>query len=341
MTNRAYQAKMQSDSAGPMTISRRAVVAAAVAALIAYLVQSRTPALARSQQIWFAPMDWLVRPEVGFGGSTDYMALFGGQSPDAILSHVNVFKVYGQFIAWGEDDNLRRVFAELKRRQIALALETGMLTATERCGKGVEGYGGDGAPKLATRIAQLGGELAYIAMDEPAFYGHIFSGANTCQADFADIARDAAKNLAAVKAVFPGVRAGDTEPVGPSPADNQIEDNGRWADAFRAATGEPLAFSHADLQWKEAWQAPLRKFAAVLRDRKIPLGVIYNGNDDDTSDKAWVAHAEEHYRSVESDRRIVPDQVVFQSWRAQPSHLFPETDPGAFTYLLKRYLSGR
>jgi hypothetical protein len=151
------------------------------------------------------------------------------------------------------------------------------------------------------------------------------------------IARNAAKNLAAVKAVFPQIRAGDTEPVGPSPGDSQIEDYGRWADAFRAVTGEPLAFSQADIQWKEASKTPLEKFAAILRDRKVPLGIIYNGNGDETSDEAWVAHAEEHYRAVESDSQIAPDQVVFQSWRPQPSHLFPKTDPGSFTYLLKRY----
>ena len=144
-----------------------------------------------------------------------------------------------------------------------------------------------------------------------------------------------------MRAVFPQIRAGDTEPVGASPGDSQIEDYGRWADAFRAVTGEPLAFSQVDIQWKEAWEIPLEKFAAILRDRKVPLGIIYNGNDDDTSDEAWVAHAEEHYRAVESGYRIVPYQVVFQSWRAHPSHLFPETDPGTFTYLLKRYLQRR
>src|SRR5205823_878287 len=140
------------------TISWPAVVAALVTIIVTCLVQSHDPAFARSRQVWFAPMDWFVRPEVGFGGSTDYMALFGARSPNGVLSHVNVFKIYAQFALWGQDDNLRRVFAELKRRHIALALETGMLTATERCGKGVEGYGGDGAAKLATRIAHLGGE---------------------------------------------------------------------------------------------------------------------------------------------------------------------------------------
>lgn len=70
-----------------------------------------------------------------------------------------------------------------------------MLTASERCGHGVEGYGGDGAAKLATRIEQLGGDLAYIAMDEPAFYGHHFFGDNACNTGLADIARDVATNL--------------------------------------------------------------------------------------------------------------------------------------------------
>src|SRR5207245_1869678 len=116
-------------------------------------------------------------------------------------------------------------------------------------------------------------------------------------------------NLAAVKAIFPQLRAGDIEPVGPSPGDAQVEDYGRWADAFQASGGA-LAFFHADIQWKEPWQVPLEKLAVILRDRKIPLGIIYNGNDDDTSDEAWVAHAEDHYRAVEADSRIVPDQVV-------------------------------
>jgi hypothetical protein len=332
---------MQSNSRGLMAIRWRAVVIVGVAIIIAGLVQSRDPAFARLRQVWFAPMDWFIRPEVGFGGSTDYMALFSAKSPDAIVSKINVFKVYGQFIHWASDDDLRHVLSELKQRHIALALETGLLTATDRCGRGVEGYDGPDAIKLVQRIAQLGGELAYITMDEPAFYGHIFSGANACRADFAEIARDAAKNLAAMKAIFPKVRAGDTEPVGPTPDDSQVKDYGRWADAFRAATGEPLAFSHADLQWKQAWQGPLKKFAAVLRERKIPLGVIYNGNDDDASDEAWVTHAAEHYRAVESGSHILPAQVVFQSWRAHPSHLLPDTDPGTFTYLLRRYLLPR
>jgi len=313
----------------------RKIAKGLLALILALSIQLPGMGVANSAEIWFAPMDSFVRPEAGYGGSADYMALFQTQSDELVRFRVAVFKVYAQFVQWAKDDELRRVFTELKRLHIALAMEAGMLTASERCGHGVEGYGGDGAAKLATRIEQLGGDLAYIAMDEPMFYGHHFSGGNACHASLADIARDAATNLTAVKAVFRQLRAGDIEPVGPSPDDALVQDYARWADTFRATTGEPFAFVHADVQWKEDWRHPLKKLAVVLGERKIPLGVIYNGGGD--SDEAWVAQAEAHYRVVEDYSEIAPDQVVFQSWEARPSHLLPDTDPGALTHLLSRH----
>jgi hypothetical protein len=293
---------------------------------------------AAPQQVWFAPLDWFARPEVGYGGATDYMELFRPGPGQTLLSRIAVIKLYPQFIQQATDEDLRTIFAALKSANTSLAMEAGVLDENERCGHGVEGYGGQDAIKLAARIKQLGGELAYVAMDEPAFYGRMFSARGACHDEFADLARNAAKNLAAIEEIFPRVQVGDGEPVGGTVDAAAIQEYARWADAFRGATGKPLAFFHGDVQWRETWHTALEEFVAVMRDRKIPLGIIYNGNDDDTSDEAWIAHAEEHYRAVESDSRIVPDQVVFQSWRPHPSHLFPETDPGSFTYLLKRYL---
>ena len=66
--------------------------------------------------------------------------------------------------------------------------------------------------------------------------------------------------------------------------------------------------------------------------------MIYNGDEDATSDDSWVAQAEAHWRAVEADERIRPDLVVLQSWVAHPIHLLPDTDPGTFTYLLQHYL---
>ena len=75
-----------------------------------------------------------------------------------------------------------------------------------------------------------------------------------------------------------------------------------------------------------------------MHERKIPFGVIYNGNNDASSDEAWIAQADRHWRAVEADTQIRPDQVIFQSWVAHPTHLFPDTDQKTFTYLVREYL---
>jgi hypothetical protein len=301
------------------------------------LPPSTEGAFAGSPQVWFAPMDWLARqPPGGPNGFTkhdDYMTLFGS----TVMSRVAVFKLYPQLVTWASDDDLRHIFASLKHQNIALAIEAGVLTDTDRCGRGVEGYGGSDAARLAERIAKLGGDLAYVAMDEPAWFGHYFGGPNACRAPLADIALDAADNIAAVRAIFPKVKIGDIEPVGSSPEDGLVHEYGEWIDAYQQAVGEPLAFFHADVQWAKPWVAPVAKLAADLKSKAIPFGIIYNGNGDDTSDQAWVAHAEAHYLAYEADGRSAPDQAVFQSWVAHPSHLLPDTDPGAFGYLLRRY----
>jgi hypothetical protein len=283
-------------------------------------------AIAASKQIWFAPMDWFLRPEVGFGGSADYMKLFSGTDTDLTFRGIAIFKLYPQFVGWATDTELGQIFTELKRRRVALALEAGMLTATEQCGKGIEGFGGDVTPKLAARIARLGGDLAYIAMDEP------IGGVNKCHMDMAVAARDAAHNIAAVKAMFPSVRVGDIESLPPSP-----EMIVKWVEAYRAATGVPLAFFHADIGWTHPWQVPLEKLATAIHARQIPFGVIINGANNAPSDEAWIAQAEAHLRAIESDPKIRPDQLVFQSWVRHPTHIFPASDPGTFSHLLEDY----
>ena len=296
------------------------------ASIFAALIAFPRSALAASPQIWFGPMDPVYRPQSGFGGPPDYMALF--RSPgDALLSQIDVFKIFGQFANGGTDAELTQVFAALRRNHVALAMEIGILTPIEHCGGGVEGYVGAGLSNAAARIARLGGDLAYVVADEP------IAGADRCHEDLVDAARSAAANVAAVKLIFPQVRVGDIEAVGPSP-----EAAIRWVEAFQAAAGEPFAFFHADVSWTKSWRLPLEKLAAAMHERKIPFGVTYNGNNAASSDQAWIAQADAHWRAVEAGEQIRPDQVIFQSWAAHPTRLFPNTDPGAFTYLLQDYL---
>jgi hypothetical protein len=256
------------------------------------------------------------------------MTLFQPAIGQALLSRISVFKVGPQFLQRASDQDLRTVFAGLTASHVALAVEAGVLDAGARCGAGTEGYGGQGGVKLAARIKQLGGELAYIAMDEPV------GGAERCHEDLTEAARSTAKNIAAVKAVFPNVRVGDIESIGANPVVAL-----RWIDAYRAAASVPLAFYHADVPWSQSWQAPLEKLSAAVHSRGIPFGVIYNATKDAHTDREWIAQAMAHVSAVEADPRIVVDEAVFQSWQAQPSHIFPADDPGTFSHLLNWYFA--
>jgi hypothetical protein len=317
-------------------------------AMVLTVVGSAMPqmagAAARTPAIWFGPLDWFVRPWSGVRGPADYMQLFETKPGQAVLAEINAFIVGSPFLKWVSDADLRTIISGLQRKHISLVLEGGLLSrpGVGDCGRSVEGYAPPNeAAGLANRIAKLGGTVAYVAMDEPAFYGHTYSGRNACHSSYADLAANAAENIRAVKAIFPRVEVGDVEPVGPSPGNSLIAGYQQWTDAFQHATGERLSFFRADVQWHQHWQQPLKLLAEMLRRQGIPLGIIYNGFDDDKSDRAWAEHAEQHFREVEDRLNIIPDLAVFQSWVPHPSRMLPANDPGSYTYLLGRYLADR
>lgn len=308
-----------------------------------FVIAAALPLAGQSPLIWFCPLDPLLRPEVGYGGSPQYMQLFDeNASWQRASSRVQVFKIYPQWITRGSDDDLRTQFADLKRRGIALTLEWGMLTASADCGRGVEGFGGQAALSAVRRIQRLGGDLRYIAMDEPIFFGTLYRGANACRWTVEQMAQNAAANIKAVRAEFPGVTIGDIEPLPVDSTDkNWLDQYARGIDALQTATGEPLAFFHSDVLWNaNRWSAALGAMRDVVRSRGLPFGVIYNGNSSDLSDAGWVAAAESHMTAYEAGADP-PDHVIFQSWHPQPKQLLPEDEPSSFTSLINRYFRTR
>ena len=69
--------------------------------------------------------------------------------------------------------------------------------------------------KLAQRIESLGGDLAYIAIDE-SFGGNLNS--NGCHVSMADAAEDAGSVFALYQNIFPAVQMGDNENLPEQPA---------------------------------------------------------------------------------------------------------------------------
>ncbi len=294
---------------------------------------------ASAQEVWFCPLDPLLRQS--YGGSPQYMSLFSPNAPWAqAASHVNVFKIYPQWIDQATDADLQAQFASLNKAGIALALEYGPLSESAQCGYGVEGFGGGGLLNAALRIKRNGGTLRYLAMDEPIYFATLYTGANACQWTVDQMAANAAANLQMVIALFPGLVIGDIEPV-PVASANWLSQYQAGIEAFGRALGFPLGFFNADVLWgSPTYAADLASVRGMLASEGVRFGVIYNGDGSENSDARWIQSAAKHMFANELNVGP-PDAVIFQSWNVYPRKLLPETDPDSFTGLVGAYFRRR
>jgi hypothetical protein len=303
---------------------------------------------AAAAQIWMAATEPVWR-EIHGWPANDYLSLFDSSAPwSQASSRVNVFELSKKFIDVTPESDLRRVLEDLKRRGIAIAMQGTPLLASKACGLGVEGHGPPhDMVASARRIKQLGGELAYVSLDEPLYYGHRFQGDArrvACHLSVSELARQTAGKIAEVREVFPDVKVGDIEPVGITLPDaaQWAEDITQWLRAFREATGVPLAFLRLDCVWlRPNWEEQFDAVVPRIRAAKVPLGIIYDGTPKDGTDVAWTTSAQNHSRLVEGKLRGPPDHVAFQSWMDHPRAMLPENAPGSLTNLVMTYTQRR
>ncbi len=295
--------------------------------------------LPAQQTIWFTPLPSSAHP-VGFFGSTDYMSLFTPTAPwQKAASTVKVFKVYPDGVDAFSDADFTKLMADLKRRNIALALETAVLSSST-CGQGIEGFGNGFLP-LVQRIKALGGNLDYIAMQQPFQWGALYKGPNSCQWTVQQVATNAYAQISDAKKIFPNLLVGDIMAVPPfrEGAPDWAAQYAVWFDTWAKLAGAKLAFFHVDADWTVPnWQAAVAAIRPVATSHGIPFGMVYNGFLTDETDAAWMAAAERHMVEYEVlGGNAPPEEVNFQSWNPHPTHVMPETDPTAFTYLINRY----
>lgn len=314
---------------GPVVLALPLILLTAVSA-------QRAPAAA----LWLAGVDPHVWQTMASGQPTDYMALFRSNAAwKQAAEHVAVFKVSTQWLLYGSDANLKRMVANLRARNIALGVEALMIPHMANCGQGIEGYSARGTIALiAQRIKQLGGSLDYIAMDEPLNWGHAYVGEQACQSSIFEVAQQVAENVAAAKEVFPNVQIGDIEPIGSSPEDwvNKIE---QFASAFAAATGDSLAFIHADIQWSSNYLPALKHLTQWAHSNGIKVGYIYNALDAGRTNVAWVNDALARARTIEANAAMRPDHAVLQTWTTLPDKWLPETTSGTMTNFVDQYVA--
>jgi hypothetical protein len=288
--------------------------------------------------VWFAPIGATQAiPEVQ--GAVDYLDLF---SPTAAWAnaagHVTVFKLYSDML-FLDDATLRNMFADLRRRHIAFAIEWGPLDQPDgSCGEGLEGFEGSRALEFAQRIQDLGGSLQYVAFDEPFANAWRTDGPNACGWTPDQVAENAAQHVARIKTIFPDVIVGDIEPV--SGASGLLDAYQAWMNAWKRVTGSPFAFFHCDVDWGSDYKPAVALLARYLKREHIAFGMLYTGGAA-ASSADWVNAAESFYTDYEIRGGTVPDEVVFQSWMPFPKHVLPETDPTTLTHLIDTYYRDR
>ena len=167
-------------------------------------------------EIWLGPIDPVTVAARKWDASVDYMELFRSDSGwKTVVGTIRVLKIGPGFAQQGAEADLRLIFSELKRRNIKLALEIGMAARSEHCNQNTESYGAPGLVEgLLGRVKRLGGELNYIAMDEPLYYGHEFKGGGACNLTVKQVAAEVTQNVKLAKSLFPNVEIGDVEVVG-------------------------------------------------------------------------------------------------------------------------------
>ena len=275
-----------------------------------------------------APQLWMSRV---FNPSTDWKT---------VASHTSAMQFPPPVILNWKDDDLRRVFRNLAEHQIGLALEFRVLVRSDECPQVTKAYSNAGdEEKILERIQRLGGDVKYLVMDEPFFYGHRFAGLGACLEPPAKLARQIAEKIRLARTYFPNAQIGTADLIDESRP--WIDELVEWTDVYQQVIGEPLAFFHAEVAWSHAAIRNLAPLALALKARHIPFGIIYNADGAAHSDETWIDITRQHIAEIESTLGVHPYAAIFRSWTPYPSRALPETQPGTFTNLAFQYLLAR
>ena len=320
---------------------RAVVLVIALTALFAGIPSRANSALPVSaDRIWFSPGP----------GTLDYLQLF--DNPDQwtrARSVISVFKFYAQHtqtpasatVGPNTYDALVRAgaFRQLATWKIKTALEAGSVKEFW-CTPDPSGMQASVQSTLdaVKAIEDAGGQVSYLAMDEPWVSGR----AKVCDGPALEPTADrVATYMAAVGRAHPAVKIGLIEAYPFSSAD-ALE----TIVQLMRARGVPPAFLHMDVDWHRLqpgdFARDMKRLQAFAGSLNIPFGIIivgYNGDADAlyASDTGGLTDLiGDTFQAWEA----MPQQIIFQSWVVSatgqfitPSNL-PEARPYTHTNLL-------
>lgn len=295
-----------------------------------------TPDLTTRPQIWLGP-----QPPNSAIAVQDYFDLFEPNAPwQQAARGIHVFMLYGGWInGRSTDAELQQAVADIQRRGLGTGFEMAPLQQTAECTGAIEGFGDPlwAATFVVTRIQQAGGRADYAFLEHPYDAVAYSNAPEACRYSPERTAQDVALFVQSVRSVFPEIRIGAIET-----ADHSVEAVTLWLEAYRAVVGEELDSFNFDLDYyRPGWPEQARAIEEYVHGRGMEFGMYYRGDENAASSAEWIATAEGRFIEYEVIAGGRPDRAIFQTWHAYPDHVLPETDPGALTYLVNRYLRTR
>ena len=302
-------------------------------------------------RIWFHPLPspaaW---PNGPHRGSRDFLALFqAGAAWPRAMAHVGVMGMYAGWIAAASDQELQRTVAFLNAHGMGIEIEAPALQATPTCGSGVEGYAPWGLSlyeltlAYLQRLRALGADVRFVKVDEPFYFGSVVADPRSCHFPVPEVALAVGQFAQLVRSVYPDAAVGDVEPIiAAAYAPDVVTAIAQWHATYQAVTGAPFPFFFADIDFSDPeWPAIVKTLEAETRQSGTQFGIIYIGDELDSSDAEWAGKVVERFKIYEQEHGGRPDYVLFQSWEPHPKRCLPESDPTTFTGVIDAYLGAR
>jgi len=314
---------------------------------------SSTAAPAQTQSsaaIWFHPLPAAAAWPGGNpnGGSADFLALFQANAPwPRTLAKTQVIGLYAAWITAIDDQDLQQFVAFLNAHHMGIEIEAPSLQAQASCGSGVEGYVPYGQSLrdftlgYLQRLQSFGAPVTYIKVDEPFYFGVVVNDPRSCHFSVAEVALAVGQFTQLVHTVNPNLAVGDVEPIIASAyAPDVVTAMDQWHDAYQRTTGTPFPFFFADIDFSNPqWPAIVKQLEASTKQRGIRFGIIYIGDQFDTSDDEWASKTIARFVLYQGENGGRPDYVLFQSWEPHPQYCLPEDNPNTFTGVIDAYIS--
>jgi len=311
-------------------------------------VSPAAPVAARAA-IWYHPepsaATWPGAPS-GMSGSLDFVSLFAANAPwPHVMAKTSVLGLYAGWVLQTDDQTLQQTIAFANAHHLGLELEAPALQPAASCG-GIEGY----VPAQTTvqaitlsylnRLQALNADVQFIKVDEPFFFGSVVNDPRSCKFSVADVASQVNAYVQVVHGVYPNAQVGDVEPILTSQyVPDVVTAMSGYHAAYQAASGTPFPFFFADIDFTNpSWATLVKTLELQTRAEGSRFGIIYIGDQLDTSDAQWTGKVVARFTAYEGAAGGRPDYALFQSWQPHPLHNLPETDATTFTGAIDAYL---